>query len=65
MTRYFIIEHNETTGQHEMLDSREDVDEAIAIAKAHLGFLPSSTIEAGFTVIVEDNEGNRHWGIDT
>lgn len=61
--KFFIIEANDRTGQAEMLDAREDKDEAIAIAKAHLAFLPASTIEAGFTVIVEDNQKHRVWGV--
>lgn len=60
---FFIIEVNDKTGQAELLDRQHDKDDAIAIAKAHLAVLPASTIEAGFTVIVEDNHHNRVWGI--
>lgn len=60
---FHIIEVNDQTGQREHLDRRKHESDAVAVARAHLACLPSSTIEAGFTVIVEDNAGTRVWGV--
>lgn len=62
---FHVIERNDDTDYVFHIDTRDTLDEAIKLARSELRDIPSTAIEAGFTVIVEDDNGKRVWGVGT